>query len=146
MRRRPSLRRPQLRGTRSMVDDFGFYHCDWCNEDLTEYEHKKHEGKCLDCWMDYIKFDDTLTVENATETGKERTEEIEINNFWAFVYDADEIETLCAADFAKMPVEKQKEKILSYACDGYVCDPDEWIEAIENHEKARKKQNETECS
>ena len=68
---------------------------------------------CLDCLQDAA--DDVRTV---IDYGAKRTEDVEINGLWAYVYTKDEINDILMADFMKLPERMQKQYTQGFAeCD-----------------------------
>lgn len=104
------------------------HHCESCGDVLHEGDNHWHEdGKneyCDDCYYDAIKFEESITVDNARANGAAHTGEVTINGFLAFIYDPDEIEEILWRDFSAMPEYNQRSNIAEWA----TVDEEEWIE------------------
>lgn len=112
-------------------DEYELYNCAKCGEPISEYQSVHYLELCEACWLEAQDFESTLTTENACEIGQLDTVDYEINSFWGYVYSEDEIEDLCAADFAKLTDEKKRDIIRNYATGGYGYNAEEWLDDLE---------------
>lgn len=112
--------------------------CPFCRQgDLVEatkcpvcdviYIIKDEETICADC------LEENMTLENCLEMGEDIAEEIEINNFWRFVFRDSEIEEMLRKTFNELPNFKQKEYIQKY------CNEDKYFYEDFIQRKAKEK-------
>ena len=124
------------------LDEYAIYNCVKCGEPISEFQSVHYGEMCEACWLEDQDFEATLTTENACEIGQLDPIEYELNSFWTFVYSEDEIEELCAADFAKLTAEQQRDKIRNYASEGYGYKAEDWLDDLDKIHK-KEKGNET---
>lgn len=102
--------------------------CYECGTEITEWDKANHEGLCDDCYLKKHQFEETLTLANAIKYSQGNTVKFDVNEFFSWVYDADENEQLIMNDFLKLPEEKQKDYIRNYALNALSAD--DWLHEI----------------
>lgn len=122
-------------------DEYELYNCAKCGEPISEYQSVHYLELCEECWLEAQDFESTLTTENACEIGQLDTVDYEINSFWGYVYSEDEIEELCAADFAKLTDEQKRDKIREFATEGYGYKAEDWLDDLEKLHKEKSNES-----
>lgn len=89
------------------------------------YINSEKESICTNC------IEDGMTYENAVEMGEKYTKPVELNGFWASVFDTEEIEEVLKKTFDEMPPEFQKRYVQEY-CENEEFD---YISFLEEKEK-----------
>ena len=100
--------------------DNGIY-CENCEEEITNWEQDLYGGLCSDCYINSALFEKTINMENAMKCDNT---EVEIPDFFAFVYTESEIKDILLEEFSKFPAEKRDEYIRGYALE----DISDWAE------------------